>query len=135
MIPMKGELAMTAQDRYKTEAKEKWGKTDAYREYEEKTKPYSQDRWAELAGDMQDIFAAFAVCRNAGKTPDSSDAQSLVKRLQTHITQNYYRCTNEILAGLGQMYVLDERFKHNIDQNAEGTAAFVREAINAFCGV
>jgi hypothetical protein len=52
-----------------------------------------------------------------------------VKKLQDHITGNYYLCTNEILAGLGQMYVGDERFKANIDKNGDGTAEFVSQAI------
>ena len=69
-----------------------------------------------------------------GEKPDSADAQELVKKLQNHITENYYRCTNEILAGLGQMYVADERFRNNIDKHAEGTAAFICEAIGAYCG-
>jgi hypothetical protein len=53
--------------------------------------------------------------------------------LQNHISENYYLCTNEILAGLGQMYVADERFKNNIDKRADGTAEFICEAIAAYC--
>ena len=53
--------------------------------------------------------------------------------LQNHITENYYHCTREILFGLGQMYVADERFKNNIDKHADGTAAFIRDAITAYC--
>jgi hypothetical protein len=68
------------------------------------------------------------------RTPDSTEVQVLVKALQTHITENYYLCTNEILSGLGQMYVGDERFKNNIDKHADGTAEFVCEAIEAYCG-
>nr|MCR4718760.1 TipAS antibiotic-recognition domain-containing protein [Bacillota bacterium] len=52
---------------------------------------------------------------------------------QNHITENYYICTNEILSGLGQMYVADERFRNNIDKNADGTAAFICEAIKVYC--
>ena len=50
-------------------------------------------------------------------------------KLQDFITQNYYTCTDEILAGLGKMYVADERFKKNIDKYGEGTAEFAAEAI------
>jgi hypothetical protein len=67
------------------------------------------------------------------KRPDSTEAQSLVKMLQNHITRNYYLCTNEILTGLGQMYLADERFKNNIDKHAAGTAAFICEAIEVYC--
>ena len=83
---------------------------------------------------MDDIFAEFAVCMKSGEEPGSAGVQGLVKRLQDHITENYYLCTNEILASLGQMYAADERFRNHIDQHADGTAAFVSEAVEAYCG-
>ena len=135
---MKGENVMSAFDNskfeaYKAEAKQRWGNTDAYRQHEEKTKDYTKGKWNDLAGEMNEIFAAFALCRKKGETPDSSEAQNLVKALQNHITGNYYPCTKEILAGLGQMYVADERFRTNIDTNGSGTAQFVAEAIEVYC--
>ena len=81
---------------------------------------------------MNDIMAEFATCMTSGAQADSEEAQKLVKKLQNHISKNYYTCTNEILAGLGQMYVLDERFKRNIDKNAEGTAQFICNAIEIY---
>ena len=134
----KGENVMKAFDnsefdKYKVEAQEKWGQTTAYNEYAEKTKHYSKEKWNSLAEGMNDILAEFAVCMKKGEEPDSTEAQNLVKRLQNHITENYYLCTNEILAGLGQMYVADERFKNNIDKNADGTAEFICEAIEVYC--
>ena len=66
-------------------------------------------------------------------TSDSAEAQDLVKTLQSHITWNYYLCTNEILSGLGQMYVADERFRKNIDKHGDGTAEFICKAIEAYC--
>ncbi len=118
---------------YKNEAKEKWGQTPAYKEHTEKTKNYSTQKWNDLAEGMDLIMADFALCMKNGEKPDSAQAQDLVNMLQTHITRNYYHCTNEILAGLGQMYVADERFKNNIDKHADGTAAFICEAIEVYC--
>ena len=135
---MKGENVMSAFDNskfeaYKAEAKERWGNTEAYRQHEEKTKAYSDGKWNALAGEMNKIFTAFHQCMKKGEAPASAEAQSLVKALQQHITDNYYPCTNEILAGLGQMYVADERFRNNIDTNGSGTAQFVAEAIEIYC--
>ncbi len=135
---VKGEKVMTAFDnsefeKYKAEAQEKWGKTDAYKEHAERTKNYSRQKWNDLAEGMDHVMAEFAVCMKNGETPDSAEAQDLVKTLQNHITENCYLCTNEILAGLGQMYVADERFKSNIDKHADGTASFISEAIEAYC--
>ena len=135
---MKGENVMKAFDnsefeKYKSEAREKWGNTDAYQEHAEKTKGYSKGKWNDLAAGMDAIMGQFAAVMKQGDTPDSEAAQSLVKTLQNHITENYYRCTNEILFGLGQMYVTDERFKANIDKHGDGTAAFICEAIAVYC--
>ena len=118
---------------YETEACERWGDTDAYREHEEKTKHYTKEKWAEANDGLMAIFAEFAVCKLSGMEADSNEAQALVAKLQAHITENYYTCTDEILAGLGKMYVADERFKKNIDKYGEGTAEFAADAIEVYC--
>lgn len=120
-------------ENYKQEVKEKWGSTYAYREYAEKTRDYSKEDWNNLAEGMNGILAEFGVCMKNGEKPESHEVQTLVKKLQNHITKNYYSCTNEILAGLGQMYVADERFMNNIDKHADGTAYFINEAIKVYC--
>ena len=117
---------------YKTEARSRWGNTDAYRENEQKTKNYTKEKWAEANGGLMAIFAEFAVCKESGVSADSAEAQALVAKLQAHITANYYTCTDEILAGLGKMYVSDERFKKNIDKYGEGTAEFASEGIRIY---
>ena len=82
---------------------------------------------------MNGIFAEFAEGKKCGESADSDTVQRLVKKLQDYITANFYHCADNILAGLGQMYVCDERFKNNIASNGEGTAVFVAEAISIFC--
>ena len=117
---------------YKTEVRSRWSNTDAYREHEQKTNNYTKEKWAEANDGMMAIFAEFATCKDSGMSADSAEVQALVAKLQAHITENYYTCTDEILAGLGKMYVADERFKKNIDKYGEGTAAFVADAIDVF---
>lgn len=134
----KGEVMMKAFDNsqyesYKAEVQEKWGKTDAYKEHSQKTKDYSESKWNDLAAGMDAILAQFAAVMGSGAAADSAEAQALVKQLQNHITENYYTCTNQILAGLGQIYVADERFRANMDKHADGTAAFVSRAIAIYC--
>ncbi|MBE6682897.1 MAG: hypothetical protein E7595_01955 [Ruminococcaceae bacterium] len=118
---------------YETEARERWGNTDAYREHEQKTKNYTKEKWTEANGGLMAIFAEFAALKNSGVAADSAEAKALVVKLQAHITENYYTCTYEILAGLGKMYVADERFKKNIDKYGKGTAEFAAEAIAVYC--
>ena len=117
---------------YEIEAHSRWGNTDAYCEHEQKTKNYTKEKWAEANDGLMAIFAEFAECKDSGASADSAEAQTLVARLQSHITANYYTCTDEILAGLGKMYVADERFKKNIDKYGEGTAEFAAEGIKIY---
>ena len=117
---------------YENEVRSRWGTTDAYREHEQKTKNYTKEKWRDANDGMMAIFAEFAVCKQNSVSADSAESQALVAKLQTHITENYYTCTDEILAGLGKMYVSDERFKKNIDKYGEGTAEFAADAIAAY---
>ena len=114
---------------YETEVRERYGNTAAYKEHEQKTRNYTKEKWAEANEGLMAIFAEFAACKDGGVSADSPEAQALVAKLQAHITVDYYTCTDEILAGLGKVYVADERFKKNIDKHSDGTAEFVSEAI------
>lgn len=124
----------TELERYAAEAKEKWGATDAYRESAEKTARRAaagRDEEA-LAAEMMQLFAGMGRLRAA--PPASDAAQKAVQQLQAFITRHYYNCTPQILAGLGEMYAADERFRANIDAaGGEGTAAFAGRAIEIYC--
>ena len=117
---------------YETEARSRWGATDAYREHEQKTKNYTKEKWTEANDGLMAIFAEFAAVKASGARADSAEAQALVAKLQAHITEHYYTCTDEILAGLAKMYVADERFKKDIDKYGEGTAEFAAEGIRIY---
>ena len=119
---------------YAKEAKEKWGNTEAYKESAEKTKGYSKEKWDEVNKGMDSLMAEFAECMKNGVAPDSDEAQALVKKWQDYISNNYYTCTNEILRGSGVMYTADERFRANINKHGDGTAEFMCEAIEVYCG-
>ena len=118
---------------YEIDVRERYGDTAAYREHEQKTKNYAKEKWADANDGLMAIFAEFSVCKQSGASADSNETQALVAKLQAHITENYYTCTGEILAGLGKMYVADERFKQNIDKYGEGTAEFAADAIEVYC--
>ena len=117
---------------YETEVRERYGGTAAYREHEQKTKNYTKEKWVEANDGLMTIFAEFAACKGSGALAYSSEAQALVAKLQEHITANYYTCTDQILAGLGKMYVCDERFKKNIDKYGEGPAEFAAKGIRIY---
>jgi DNA-binding transcriptional MerR regulator len=116
---------------FAAEVKERWGSTDAYKESEEKTGSYDEQKWQQVGAESDAILKAFAQSRS--KPADSEEVQALVKQWQDYITARFYNCTDEILAGLGQMYTADERFKKNIDRNGSGTAEFMTKAIAVYC--
>ena len=116
-------------DRYAREAKEKWGSTAAYKEYETKTNGKNMQAAAE---QLMDIFREFGQIRHL--SPAAPEAQTLVAKLQSFITDHYYTCTKQILFGLGQMYAAGDEMNENIDKaGGEGTGAFTRDAITIFC--
>ena len=116
-------------DRYAREAKEKWGSTAAYKEYETKTNGKNMQAAAE---QLMDIFREFGQIRHL--SPAAPEAQALVAKLQSFITDHYYTCTKQILFGLGQMYAAGDEMNENIDKaGGEGTGAFTRDAITIFC--
>lgn len=119
-------------DEYAQQAKEQWGKTDAYKEYERKSQGRSSTDERALVLRMMQIFAAFGQVKNV--SPASAEAQALVKTLQSYITENFYRCTPDILSSLGAMYAAGGEFTENIDSaGGEGTAQFVADAIHIYC--
>ncbi len=119
-------------DKYAEEAKASWGHLDSYKEFEEKTKQYTSEDWSDKGQMMMQNFVGFG--KLLEESPESEVAQNQVKLLQETITEHFYECTKEILAGLGQMYTSDQRFRENIDKTGgEGTAVFAGKAIAYYC--
>ena len=120
-------------DEYAAKAKETWGGTPAYQEYEMKSKNRSAEETRDLSRQMADLFAEFGALRD--EAPESEEAQALVRKLKDFITEHYYTCTARILEGLGRMYAAGGEMTENIDRwGGEGTAVFAGRAIDAFCG-
>ena len=119
-------------DEYTAQAKQKWGKTAAWQEFEQKTAGQTQAQMQTTGDGLMDIFVQFGTIRHL--SPASPDAQVLVAKLQAYITDHYYTCTNQILRSLGQMYIAGDSMTDNIDKaGGEGTAQFAHEAIEIYC--
>lgn len=120
-------------DEYAKQAKDSWGTTPEYKEYEKKSAGRSKETERKLNVEMMDIFAEFGKIRD--KSPESAEAIALAKKLQDHITENYYTCSDKILLGLARMYAGGGDFTKNIDKfGGEGTAVFACKAIEAMVG-
>lgn len=119
-------------EKYEAEVKEKWGSTKAYQEYKQKDAAQNAGSYSEIADELMTLFSELGELKHF--TPNSGEVQEKISKLQNFITDHYYVCTNEILSGLGEMYVCDERFKNNIDKaGGDGTAEFVNQAIAVYC--
>ena len=122
----------TEMDKYAAQTKERWGHTDAYREFEQKTAGQTKQQLQASGAKLMDIFRQFGKIRQL--SPASEEVQALTAKLQGFITQHYYTCTKQILHGLGQMYIAGGSMTENIDKaGGEGTAEFVHQAIEIYC--
>ena len=119
-------------DAYAAEAKKRWGHTDAWKESQDKEKGKTrEDRTAEADG-LMDIFRRLGQFREGD--PAAPEAQTLIAELQAYISAHYYRCTNQILMGLGQMYAAGDEMNENIDRaGGASTGDFARRAIEIYC--
>lgn len=118
-------------DEYTAQAKARWGNTDAYKEFEEKTAGQSPKRQHDDAAALMDIFRELGQLRHLG--PEDDAVQALVKKLRQFITDHYYTCTPQILRGLGRMYVAGDAMTENIDNaGGQGTAELAHRAIEAY---
>ncbi len=118
-------------EQYAEEAKARWGNTDAYRESTKRATQWTEADKKRMEAESGEIFSGFAAL--VGTDPADARVQALVARWKAFISQSYYNCTNEILAGLGQMYIADERFMKNIDKFGAGTAKLMSDAIAVYC--
>ena len=121
-------------DEYAAQAKASWGKTEAYKEFEEKEKNRTKEQSNQIAEGMMALFTEFGLLLKEGKETDSEEVQAQVQKLQDYITEHFYTCTKQILSGLGKMYNGGGSMTENIDKyGGEGTADFAAEAIKIFC--
>ena len=118
---------------YADEARALWGDTDAFKESERRSAGYTADDWSVLHDSMDAILEGFAKLNERGVAPDHEKPRLQVRKLQQFISDHMYNCTDEILKGLGEMYVADERFKKNIDRHGDGTAAYLSACIKSYC--
>ena len=122
----------TKMDEYARKAKEQWGQTSEYKEYEEKAINQSSDEQKIAWQNLMLIFVEFG--KMTDKKPENVKVQLEVKKLQDYISEHFYKCSNEILNCLGQMYASGGEFTENIDKAAgSGTAVFVAKAIEIYC--
>ena len=119
-------------DEYSAQAETLYGKTDAWQEYQQKSKGRSKGQEQALGEGILELFTKLGAMKEM--SPESSEVQSWVQQLQSYITEHFYNCTPQILMGLGEMYAGGGSMTENIDAaGGKGTGEFAREAIRHYC--
>ena len=115
-------------DEYAKQAKEQWGKTEAFKEFEEKDKNRSEEDMKLITENFMNLFVEFGKLQELGI--EQEDVKNQVQKLQNYITEHFYTCTPEILRGLGQMYAGGGDFTENINKvGGSGCGEFTARAI------
>jgi hypothetical protein len=116
---------------YDAEVEERWGETEAYAQSKRRTAAYSKEDWLRIKAEGEDVEARFAAALRSGAAPDSPEAMDVAEAHRQQISRNFYDCPPEMHAGLGRMYVEDERFTAHYEQRAPGLAQYVCDAVQA----
>ena len=118
-------------DDYSVQAKALYGKTDAYKEFEQKSKNRTKEQTQGLGEQVMDFFLRLGKMRPCA--PDSEAAQCWAKELQEFFNEHFYTCTPEILLGLAESYAGGGSMTENIDKaGGEGTGSFAKEVISCY---
>ena len=116
---------------YEREAEERWGDTEAWTQSQRRTSAYTKEDWVRIKEETDDVQRRFAEVMNSGAPADSQQAMDVAEDHRRHISRWFYDCPPQMHAGLGRMYVEDERFAANYEQVAPGLAQYVSTAVQA----
>lgn len=118
-------------EQYEEEARERWGRTDAYRESMRRTRRYTKGDWTRIKAEAEDVMARLSTLLEEGAQAASRAARELAEEHRCHIDHWFYPCSHATHAGLADMYVADPRFTEYFEKRGQGLAAFLQEAILA----
>ena len=116
---------------YEREAEERWGDTDAWSQSQRRTSAYTKDDWIRIKEEADAVERRFAEALRSGVPADSEQAMDVAEEHRQSISRNFYDCSPEMHAGLGRMYVEDERFTAHYEKRATGLAQYVSTAVQA----
>jgi DNA-binding transcriptional MerR regulator len=118
-------------EEYQAEAEERWGDTEAWAQSQRRTAAYTKEDWVRIKAEGDDVERRFTEALRAGIPADSEQAMDVAEEHRQQITRNFYDCPPAMHAGIGRMYVEDERFTAHYEQLAPGLAQYVSTAVQA----
>ncbi|ALG83627.1 MerR family transcriptional regulator [Gordonia phthalatica] len=118
-------------DEYQTEAQDRWGQTDAWKQSARRTAKFTKADWQAVKEETDAINAAFVAAKRSGEPATSEAAMDAAEQARRQINDRFYDCSHEFHTCLGEMYVSDPRFTATYEELEPGLAQFVRDAIVA----
>src|SRR4051794_27495595 len=116
---------------YEREAEERWGDSEAWAQSQRRTSAYTKEDWVRIKEEAGDIEHRFAQALRSDVPADSAPAMDIAEEHRQHIGRWFYDCPPAMHAGLGRMYVEDERFTAHYEEIAPGLAQYVSTAVQA----
>lgn len=117
-------------EEYATEAEERWGNTDAWKQSQQRAAKFSKQDWIEIKAEGDALLQALAEAKRSGVAPGSAEADELVARHRASI-ERFYDFGSEMHRNLVKMYIADERFTRYYDDVEPGLAQFVHDIVIA----
>lgn len=122
---------MAIKNLYDTEAKQRWGDSEAYKISTARVANYTEADWDSQRAEQQATVDLFIDAMNAGLPADSDEATSAAEAHRLQIDKWFYPCSHEMQSNLAAMYIADERFAKFYNNQAAGLAQYVHDAIIA----
>jgi hypothetical protein len=116
-------------DEYQSEAQERWGQTDEFKESAARTSKYTHDDFAAAKVDQEAATELFVYAFGNGLAPTSEKAQAAVVAHRAAISKWFYECSVEMQKNLALLYIEDPRFKKYYDDRVRGLSQYVHDSI------
>lgn len=117
-------------EQYKDEVKARWGETETYKQWAERSKRWTKADLQRINEEGQAIILALAQGMEKGVT--HAEVQAQIERYFHYLNQ-FFDCPYQMYRNFGRMYSEDVRFAKNFDKVAPHLAEFMRDAIAYYC--
>ncbi len=114
---------------YQQEVKERWGKTDAYKQSMQRVKKMSKEQMEKIKADQKQNEEMIASLMEQG--PENQAVQEQIEIHYKGINQ-FYDCSLDMYQNLADMYVSDPRFTAHYDKTKPELAKFMQKAITIY---
>ena len=118
-------------EEYQAEAQERWGESDAWKQSKRRTDRYTKADFEQIKAEGDAVNAAFVAALRSGAPATSVEAMDAAEEHRAQIERWFYDLDHDFHRGLADMYLADPRFTKTYEDQQEGLAQYVHDAIHA----